>query len=186
MVGPLAQLNAAIADRDGTQRVVETINGLLDDGTRLPAERVRRTFDRCWPELEARLDQARQVAAAPAVVPERSMEAKLDEVLEIARALQRSEGRMVIDTSQLLAGAPPITISPSSMSPIAISPSPTPTGMFTTNYRLSPVTLGNLGRLAGSTISNLPPGASIGPKQPPINEPSRSVRRKIGKPKKRR
>jgi hypothetical protein len=99
LAGPLAQLQAATANKVGTLQVVETINRLLDEGVRLSAERLRRAVDTWWPGLEAKLADARQVAAAPPAVPARSTDAKLDEVLEIVRTMQRSQGR-VINTSE--------------------------------------------------------------------------------------
>jgi len=114
--GPLAQLQAATANRDGTEQVVETINRLLDDGVRLPPDRLSRVFDRWWPDLDAKLEAARHVAPVAAVVPARSADDKLNELLDIARALQRAEGRVITTTAENL-GLGPILI-PRSAGPV--------------------------------------------------------------------
>lgn len=105
--GPLGQLQAATADRDGTWQVVQTINKLLDEPVRLSDDRLRRAFDRWWPELEGQLAAARQIVAAPPPAPQRSPEDKLDEILETVRAIQRAETRVFNTTASLpLTGSP--------------------------------------------------------------------------------
>lgn len=102
---PLGQLQAATADREGTWQVIETINSLLDDSVRLPDGRLRRAFDKWWQDLEVwwqdlevRIKAAREIAHELPAAPARSTDEKLDEVLEIVRALQRS-GARVLDTT---------------------------------------------------------------------------------------
>jgi hypothetical protein len=115
--GPLGQLQAATANKDGTWKVVETINRLLDDGTQLPGERLQKSFDTWWPELEAKLGEARQIATATAAVPSRSLEDKLDEVLEIVRLMQRSGGRSLFETNTAIPPYDPFGLTPPQFSP---------------------------------------------------------------------
>jgi len=98
LAGPLGQLQAATADRDGTWQVVQTINNLLDEGVRLQEDRLRRAFDKWWLDLESKIKAARDMAHEPPAVRERSVEEKVDEILEAVRALQRSQVR-VFDTA---------------------------------------------------------------------------------------
>jgi hypothetical protein len=162
LAGPLAQLQAATANRDGTWRVVETVNRLLDAEAQLPAERLRKAFDKWWSELEGRLAEARQVAAAPAQVPDRSADDKLDELLEIARAQQRSEGRVFDTTTAFLplgGGAPQVFTN------LGLSPAP----------KIGDMPVRGL-------LTYLPPAP---PSEPAPTKPSRpSLRAKLGKPKK--
>jgi hypothetical protein len=90
--GPLAQLQAARADRADTWRVVETINGLLEADS-LTETRLRGAFDQWWAQLEGKLDAARKIAVAAPAPPQRSDGDKLDELVAIARDLQRGTTR---------------------------------------------------------------------------------------------
>jgi hypothetical protein len=141
--GPLGQLQAAIANRDGTWQVVETINRLLDEVTQLSGERLRIAFDQWWPNLEAQLGNARRIAP-PIAAPERTMGAKVDEILEIVRALQRSSSASPVETTFGLTPLANLGISASQFSDLARR-------------------LGNVGLLTANTASTPKPGD---PKEP--------------------
>lgn len=66
--GPLTQFQAKVADRDGTFELLSTINSALGSNA-LPPERLRRQFDRSWPDPASRMGggavPARPRAASP-------------------------------------------------------------------------------------------------------------------------
>ena len=83
--GPLAQFQAKRASRDETLDLIAAINDSLGDSS-LDRERLHRSFGRCWPDLEEKLNS----------IPERSPEAGerspqeiLEEVLLLSRGLER-------------------------------------------------------------------------------------------------
>jgi hypothetical protein len=82
--GPLNQFQAKTADREGTFELVSTINSALGNDS-LPEERLRRLFDRSWPDLEKKFLTLRE--PSPAV--QRSNEEVLSEVLETVRSIAR-------------------------------------------------------------------------------------------------
>jgi hypothetical protein len=82
--GPLTQFQAKVADRDGTYDLLATVNRALGSDA-LPADRLRRLFDRSWPDLEAKL--AALPPAAPVV--RRPQDEMMSEVLDTVRSLAR-------------------------------------------------------------------------------------------------
>lgn len=50
---PLSQFQGVVADREGTYKLLESINAIRQ--RTLPADQLMRTFERWWPDLEARL-----------------------------------------------------------------------------------------------------------------------------------
>ena len=86
--GPLAQFNAARANRDDTLRLVETINkqlgdNKLDDGT------LGEAFGMWWPRLEERLKASLAVPSTAVVPSRRPVPDMIEEVLEIQRTILR-------------------------------------------------------------------------------------------------
>jgi hypothetical protein len=82
--GPLTQFQAKTATRDGTFELISTINSAL--GTEaLENERLRRLFDRSWPDLEGKLSAI--PVSRPAV--QRDQVEMIAEVLDTVRALAR-------------------------------------------------------------------------------------------------
>jgi hypothetical protein len=82
--GPLTQFQAKTANRDGTFDLVSTINRALG-AEALPAERLRRLFERSWPDLDAKL-----TALPPArLAVQRDQAEMMSEVLETVRSLAR-------------------------------------------------------------------------------------------------
>jgi hypothetical protein len=82
--GPLTQFQAKIADRVGTFALLSTINNALGTDA-LPPDRLRRLFERNWPDLEAKLKDLPQ----PAPWIRRPSEELLSEILELVRGLAR-------------------------------------------------------------------------------------------------
>lgn len=81
--GPLTHFHGKSADKAGTKDLITTINKALDD-TKLPEDRLDRSFDRCWPELEKKLaDLPKENAEA---ADKRSTDEMVREILEIVRA----------------------------------------------------------------------------------------------------
>ena len=84
--GPMTQLQLTSADRDDTFRLVKDLNSLLVDNA-LDAERLRRSFELKWPELESEL-AAVKVSPEPQI--SRSDGEVLSEILDLVRAKNKS------------------------------------------------------------------------------------------------
>ena len=83
---PLSQFNAVLADREGTWKLVTTLDG-LDERPRSKQE-LRGVFDNYfWPLLRDQIEPIK--ASRPEPAPTRSDGDKLDELLEIGRQLLR-------------------------------------------------------------------------------------------------
>lgn len=82
--GPLTQFQAQQAHREGTWELVRSINN--SHSTPLPDDRLTRSFDRCWPDLEAALANLPMEPTAPPVRPADEM---LRELLALTRDLSR-------------------------------------------------------------------------------------------------
>jgi hypothetical protein len=82
--GPLTQFQSKVANKAGTFELVSTVNRALGSSG-LPMERLYRTFERSWPDLEAKLN-----SLPPSHVSvQRSAEEMITEVLETVRSLAR-------------------------------------------------------------------------------------------------
>jgi hypothetical protein len=82
--GPLTQFQSKVANKEGTFELVSTVNrALVSDG--LPVDRLRRLFERSWPDLEGTLNS---IPRSPAMV-QRPTEEMISEVLETVRSLAR-------------------------------------------------------------------------------------------------
>jgi predicted nucleotide-binding protein len=88
--GPLAQFQCAPATRDDTLRLVQALNAM--DSNPLPEERLHRSFDLWWPQLDAQLANIRAVASGP-VAPRRQIDDMLEEMLELLRLLARDRDK---------------------------------------------------------------------------------------------
>lgn len=85
---PLAQFQAVKADRDGTWRIVESINGLVSAHA---SDKLPRVFDKWWPEFKNAISDLPQEEGAPDPQrPER-------EILEELVSLTRNQGGIVRD-----------------------------------------------------------------------------------------
>ena len=82
--GPLSQFQAKSADKVGTWELLKSINTALGDMA-LEENQLRRSYDRCWPELEKKLSELSEIQ--PNKELKRSIDDKVDEILLIAREL---------------------------------------------------------------------------------------------------
>jgi hypothetical protein len=86
--GPLVAFNMCLADRAGIKSLIDALNNaavfVLDD------TRLNDAFERCWPELEQRLNAIRELPEAepPQPAPDANGE-MLEELLELARSQQK-------------------------------------------------------------------------------------------------
>jgi tetratricopeptide (TPR) repeat protein len=89
--GPLTQFQAKRAIESDTWELIQTINGELNNGElkerALPDDRLRRAFDRCWPDLERALLALPEATVTNPV--RRTSDEMLAEVLELVRELAR-------------------------------------------------------------------------------------------------
>ena len=82
--GPLTQFQFARADREGTYRLVQSLNKRSDSGA-IPERVLARAFGLHWRSLEDRLSEIRRVV--PASEASQTVEQKVDEALRLLRAL---------------------------------------------------------------------------------------------------
>ncbi|HUI79898.1 MAG TPA: toll/interleukin-1 receptor domain-containing protein [Bryobacteraceae bacterium] len=83
---PLSQFQAVGTDRMGMLKLLESINATSE--VPLPGDRLKRHFERWWPELEVRIQAAKQLSA-PTNIARRSEYELLAEVLDIVRSLNK-------------------------------------------------------------------------------------------------
>ena len=84
--GPLAQFQAAVADKSSTLEVIKSINGALE-GNRLELARLESAFETWWPQLERVLDNIPE--ATEMAPPSRTDRDILEEVLRLSRQMSR-------------------------------------------------------------------------------------------------
>ncbi len=84
--GPLAQFQAKTATREGTWELLLSINAALKE-ERLSDDKLKRAFDRCWPELEAELSSL--PADSRNERGSRSLDDKIEEILMMMREFKR-------------------------------------------------------------------------------------------------
>jgi hypothetical protein len=85
--GPLTQFQAKRANAKETWELVKTINKALKNDS-LPEDKLRRTFEMWWPILENTLKNLPEELAA--AEPRRTIEDKVEEILELARSISRN------------------------------------------------------------------------------------------------
>lgn len=91
VIGPLAEFQATTAtDADEMWRFLKSLNDRCERP--LPDDRLRRAFDREWPDLLTKLAdlKASAVATAPKKAPARKSEEMFAEILDRVRQLERS------------------------------------------------------------------------------------------------
>lgn len=93
IVGPLAQFQMVHADREGTLRLLDSLNR-ANDSSRLSEQNLQRVFTLWWPELEKALQS---IPAAPSGSRTRTptstaLEDKLDKVVVLLERLLGAEG----------------------------------------------------------------------------------------------
>ncbi len=93
--GPITQFQASRANERGSWKIVSTLNSALGADS-LPESRLRRSFERCWPELESVLGGLSFSEESP---KGRSMDGMVDEILSLTREFTRRQGSAVIERS---------------------------------------------------------------------------------------
>lgn len=89
--GPTAQFQAALANKDGTSRILQTLNKALGE-SQLPTSELEEIFDVWWPRLECDLEKVPAIEQKPTI---RSSDEILEEVLHNTREqLRREEIRL--------------------------------------------------------------------------------------------
>lgn len=84
--GPLTLFQSKKSNKEGTWELVRSLNRALGDKA-LDEERLRRTFERCWPDLEGTLNSLPEEGTGPVVArPDSDV---LAEVLDLVRELAR-------------------------------------------------------------------------------------------------
>lgn len=92
--GPLANLQATIANEEDVRRLILTLNESLDRDSRLPSPRVERSFERWWPDLETTLASLR-LDLDTTSVDTRPTEQVLDDLFIATKQIQRDVGSIV-------------------------------------------------------------------------------------------
>jgi hypothetical protein len=96
LIGPLADLQATQVNPVDCERLVQTLNSLLDDDQQLPREQVKRSFHMWRPELEEKLMPIeRSISSQRQAGPERDIKDVLDDVFVSTKPVQRQVERMV-------------------------------------------------------------------------------------------
>ncbi len=85
-LGPLTQFQAKIATKDGTRDLIGAINSALGE-TSIESERVDRSFERCWPELEKAIERLPRETESKAKT--KTSNEFLREILLLARDIDR-------------------------------------------------------------------------------------------------
>jgi hypothetical protein len=104
--GPLVAFNMALADRAGIKSLIDALNNaavfVLDDA------RLNDAFERCWPELEQRLNAIRELPEAEPAQPAPDANGEmLEELLELTRSQQKLLQELTRNHQDLLAS--PVT-----------------------------------------------------------------------------
>ena len=86
--GPMSQFQATLATKDGTAKIIQTLNKALDDSQIVGSE-LDEIFDVWWPKLEEKLSKVPNVEKEGIV--ERSNENILEEILSNSREQMRRE-----------------------------------------------------------------------------------------------
>jgi biotin carboxyl carrier protein len=97
VTSPLSQFQAKQANREQTWELILTINQALRDRA-TPEERLRRIFDRWWPDLEQEIQNPPEVK--PTRITKNTLEEMLRETLDEVRELRRdltAEKLIVLD-----------------------------------------------------------------------------------------
>lgn len=85
LTGPLAQFQSRVSNKDGTSKLVLDINTHLENP--IDEDRLQRSFERCWPELDKQLKKAHEQDSDIASKPERRDRELLEELLTLARRI---------------------------------------------------------------------------------------------------
>ncbi len=88
VIGPLAQFQGVKAEKDGTKKLVQTINRAQGE-LALPEDRLNTSFNLFWPSLEKILLDI-SISPQETSEPKRSLEDMVEEILSIVREQSRS------------------------------------------------------------------------------------------------
>jgi len=83
LVEPLPMFQSVVADRDGTMKLVRSINAAMEE--QVPAPALEKLFDRMWGELAEIVRSAQTAVPAP---PNRSEKEMIEEILVRVRELE--------------------------------------------------------------------------------------------------
>jgi len=87
---PLAQFQNVNADKDGTLKLLQSINAV--NSQKLEPERLHRLFDKLWSDFESKIAEAENlIESAPQKRSERDL---LEEILQITRGIDRDLKRV--------------------------------------------------------------------------------------------
>jgi len=86
---PLSQFQSVQADQAGTLKLIESVNACCAEP--LPADRLKRLFNKFWPDLECQIRAAVSLVDKTRSVPARSERDVLNEVLDTVRSLAKPE-----------------------------------------------------------------------------------------------
>jgi predicted nucleotide-binding protein len=87
--GPLSQFQVAIADKEGTFRLVQALNN-AGDGPALSQSTLENVFDVWWPTLEQKLEEIKAKEEISAKVEASTIEQKIEELLLEVREMKSS------------------------------------------------------------------------------------------------
>lgn len=94
---PLSMLQATVCRQEDVLRLVKSLNDALGEGNRVPADRLERSFEKWWPDLEG------EIAEIDLSVDEPTPPASTDEVLELLlTTAKETQERLVRMDSRLL------------------------------------------------------------------------------------
>lgn len=82
---PLAQFQNVNADKEGTFKLLESINSI--NSNKLEPERLKRLFDKLWPDMEKTISEATDVEESH--TPKRGDRDLLEEILQLTRGIDR-------------------------------------------------------------------------------------------------
>jgi hypothetical protein len=112
--GPLANLQATIANEEDVRRLILNLNESLDRDSRLPSSRVERSFERWWPDLESTLASLR-LDLNTTNTDTRPTEQVLDDLFIATKQIQRDLGFVV---SRLESTPGPLVDPPETLTPL--------------------------------------------------------------------
>lgn len=87
---PLAQFQSVNADKDGTFKLLESINSVIS--SKLDSDRLQRIFQKFWPDLEKKLSEISMQTQSVAV--QRADRELLEELLQLMRGIDRDLKRI--------------------------------------------------------------------------------------------
>jgi hypothetical protein len=95
VTGPFTEFQHTSATQEDTYRMVQSINAAMEEGPgRLTEDHLKRTFERCWSELQQCLETLPEPQEP--IPPPRKTDDMLQEVLEIVRSLVKPAPRSTL------------------------------------------------------------------------------------------